>query len=258
MSRFMPCVRDYATATALFGALWLGGCATYSAPVLVESADAGASVNKPSADSHSDSHNKAPYLPSLLFVGSAGEFVGWRCTPSQDLVTAAQQHSLRLWSAQRAVELPQSVVASGTRYQQGDLSVWLKGDEGIVESERGRLECQAVTRRDSLRRSDKPGVMFYARGNQPGWSLELANDVPRIRMSLERGERQVDLPYRVTTLDNDAARVILASGRSDAPFELRIEAGACFDTLSDTPWPTKVTMQINGQQLQGCGQGIAP
>lgn len=249
MSRFTLSARGYATATVLFGALWLGGCATNTTPVLVESEDSNAQVGDQS---------KAPYLPSSLFVGSAGEFVGWRCTPSQDMVTAAQQDSLRLWSSQSAAELPQSVVASGTRYQQGNLSVWLKGDEGVVESERGRLECEAVTRRDSLRRSDKPGVMFYARGNEPGWSVELANDVPRIKMSLDYGERQVDVPYRVTTLDNGAGRVILASGRSDAPFELRIEAGACFDDMSGTPWPAKVTMNVNGQQLRGCGQGIAP
>lgn len=240
-----------AVVPALLGVLWLSGCATGTAPVLEERNGSGSTVSE-------DVETKAPYLPSSLFVGSADEFIGWSCTPSQDMVTATQQDSLRVWTAHGGEELPQSVAASGTRYQKGELSVWLKGDEGIVESDRGRLECEAMNRRGSLRRSDKPGVMFYARGNEPGWSLELANDVPRIKMSLDYGERSVDVPYRVTTLDNGVGRVILASGRSDAPFQLRIEAGACFDDMSGTPWPAKVTLNVNGQQLRGCGQGIAP
>ena len=205
-----------------------------------------------------DKDAKAPYLPSSLFVGEATNFVGWSCSPAQNLVTAAQSDALRVWSSAGGQQLPQTVVASGSRYENGDLSVWLKGDEATVESARGRLECQAQVQRDSLRRAEKPGVMFYATGNEPGWSMSLANDVPKIDLSLDYGERKASLPYRVSTLDNGAGRVILVSGRSDAPFEARIEAGACFDDMSGTPWPAKVTLTLNGQQYRGCGQGIAP
>jgi hypothetical protein len=31
---------------------------------------------------------KAPLLPSAFFSGGAEEFIGWRCTPAQPLVTA--------------------------------------------------------------------------------------------------------------------------------------------------------------------------
>ena len=234
----------------------LVGCATTSAPgPASEQTDR---AERRGSFTDAPVEQKAPLLPSAYFVGDGATFVGWRCSPSQDMVSATQEDSLRLWTTHGAEQLSQAVVDQGERYQRGELSAHIIGDRAVIKSSRGRLECEARTRRDSLRRSDKPGVMFLARGNEPGWHLELANDVPRIDMSLDYGEREVSLPYRVTTLDNGAGRVILESGRADAPFELRIEAGACFDDMAGTPWPAQVTLNVNGRQLQGCGQGIAP
>ncbi len=201
----------------------------------------------------------APLMPSTLFSGGAEAFTAWHCTPDQDLVTAAPDgEELRLWSAHGAWRLAPAVVASGARYQQGELSFWNKGDGAIVESPRGRLECQAHMRRRALTRRDRPGVMFHARGNEPGWMVSLAHDRPEASLTLDYGERQLTLPYRVATLDNDAGRVILASGRADTPFELRVEAGACFDDMSGEPFPARVTLTVDGEQYRGCGQGIAP
>ncbi|MFM9271756.1 MliC family protein [Halomonas elongata] len=229
--------------------LGLVGCATSAhEPGVAPSSDA-----KASGDTA-----KAPLLPSALFPGDAEHFVGWRCTPDQELVTAHHEDDLRLWSSHGAYRLTPSVVASGTRYEQGDLSFWSKGDEAVVESDRGRLECQQDTRHRVLTRETHPGVMFRANGNEPGWNIELANDTPRVKMTLDYGERDVTLPYRVTSLDNETGSVTLASGQAARPFELRIEARACFDDMSGQPWPARVTLTLNDRVYRGCGQGIAP
>lgn len=200
----------------------------------------------------------APLLPSTLFSGGAKEFIGWRCTPAQPLVTAHPDDELRLWSAHGAWRMPPAVVASGARYQQGEMSFWDRGDEAVVESPRGRLECRRDTAREALTRRDRPGVMFHGRGNEPGWTLSLPKDVPEVDLLLDYGERQLTLPYRVMAINNDAGRVSLASGRADRPFELQLEAAACFDGMSGKPFPVRVTLAIDGETYRGCGQGIAP
>ncbi|MBY5929452.1 C-type lysozyme, inhibitor [Halomonas denitrificans] len=249
--------RSVIASTLLTAALaGLAGCASQSGQDA--GSDQAPAVERRGSFTDAPVEQQAPLLPSAYFVGDGTTFVGWHCTPRQDVVTATQGDSLRLWTTHGAEQLPQAVVDQGERYQQGELSAHVIGDRAVIKSGRGRLQCEATARRDSLRRTDKPGVMFYARGNEPGWHLSLANDVPRIDMSLDYGEREASLPYRVTTLDNEAGRVILQSGRADAPFELRIESGACFDDMAGTPWPAQVTLTVNGQQLQGCGQGIAP
>lgn len=231
-------------APAVLGAaLLLGGCATATSPAPITSGD------------------HAPLLPSVLFPGGAESFTAWRCTPDQALVTADPQGpdgELRLWSSHGAWRLAPAVVASGARYEQGEVSFWNKGSEAVVGTPRGRLECQAYVRRQALTRQQRPGVMFQGRGNEPGWMVHLAHDRPEATLSLDYGTREQTLPYRVTTMDNAAGRVILQSGRGDTPFELRIEAGACLDDMSGEPFPARVTLTVDGEQYRGCGQGIAP
>ncbi|MBB3331432.1 putative membrane protein [Halomonas campaniensis] len=228
---------------ALGLALLLGGCATATSPAPITPG------------------GQAPLLPSVLFPGDAESFTSWRCTPDQSLVTAdpkGPEGELRLWSAHGAWRLQPAVVASGARYEGGQVSFWNRGDAAIVETPRGRLECQAYMQRQALTRQQRPGVMFQGRGNEPGWMVHLANDRPEATLTLDYGTREQTLPYRVTTLDNGAGRVILQSGRGDTPFELRIEAGACLDDMSGEPFPARVTLSVEGEQYRGCGQGIAP
>ncbi|MFQ3789959.1 MliC family protein [Halomonas sp. A29] len=202
--------------------------------------------------------NTAPLMPSMLFPGGAESFEAWRCTPEQDLVTAFGERELRLWSAHGAYRLTPAVVASGARYQQGDLSFWNKGGDAVVESANGQLECGAAMARPALTREQRPGVMFHGRGNEPGWNVNLAHDTPELKLVLDYGAREMTLPYRVTGMDNANGRVTLASAQPDQPFELRLEARACFDDMSGEPFPARVTLTIEGQTFRGCGQGIAP
>ncbi|WP_299233391.1 C-type lysozyme, inhibitor [uncultured Halomonas sp.] len=224
---------------ALGLSLLLTGCATAPAPITT--------------------HEHAPLLPSTLFPGDAEAFTAWRCSPDQGVVTAAAaEDELRVWSTHGAWRLTPAVVAGGERYEQGELSFWRTADGAVVESPRGRLMCQASMRRLALTREQRPGVMFHARGNEPGWMATLAHDRPEVLLSLDYGSREQRLPYRVIQMDNEAGRVVLASGRGDTPFELRIEARACFDDMSGEPFPARVTLSVEGEQYRGCGQGIAP
>ncbi|MDX5379640.1 MAG: MliC family protein [Halomonas sp.] len=225
------------------GSLLLVGCATPSGD------------GPRSADTVSST---APLLPSMLFPGGAERFEAWRCTPQQDLVTAFGERELRLWSAHGAYRLTPAVVASGARYQQGDLSFWNKGGEAVVESANGKLDCRADMARAALTRQQRPGVMFHGRGNEPGWNVNLAHDAPELTLVLDYGTREMTLPYRVIGMDNANGRVALASAAAQQPFELRLEARACFDDMSGEPFPARVTLSIDGETYRGCGQGIAP
>ncbi len=200
----------------------------------------------------------APLMPSAFFAGGAEAFQAWRCEPDQDLVTAHPEDELRLWSAHGAWRLQPAVVASGARYQDGGLSFWNKGDAAVVEGPSGRLDCARGVERQALTRQERPGIMFHGRGNEPGWTVSLPNDVTELDLLLDSGTRQLTLPYRVTVLDNEAGRMILASGRADIPFTLRIEGASCFDDMSGEPFPARVTLTFDGEQYRGCGQGIAP
>ncbi|MCP1325889.1 C-type lysozyme, inhibitor [Halomonas sp. 707D4] len=202
--------------------------------------------------------NAAPLLPSALFPGSAERFQAWHCQPAnQHLVGADNDQALRLWSLHGAWQLPRAVVADGARYQDGEISVWDRGERALVETPRGQLQCQQAGERKALTRADNPGVMFKAEGREPSWQVTLAHDVPTlaIETATAPATRQ---PYMISVLDNQAGRVVLESADVEPFFRLRIDAGACFDKASGAPYPARVTLTYQGEQYSGCGQGIAP
>ncbi|WP_168012561.1 MliC family protein [Halomonas salinarum] len=248
-------------AIALGLSALLAGCAGTPSldqtPPTVSDVSTSPDTEKDDATKASDA-TKAPLMPSAFFAGDAERFEAWRCMPAQDLVTAFPQGELRLWSAYDAYRLTPAVVASGSRYVKGDLSFWEKGETAMVESDRGRLECERDQTRAALTRAQRPGVMFHGRGNEPGWTVRLAHDAPRLALLLDYGEREIEAPYRVTSLDNERGRVTLASGRADTPFKLELDARACFDSMSGKPFPVRVTLEVDGETYHGCGQGIAP
>ncbi|NYS60601.1 MliC family protein [Vreelandella salicampi] len=227
--------------------LLVSGCATTSAPI------------EPSEQRASEGKATAPLLPSALFAGGADKFEAWRCEPaSQHLVTAFNDETLRLWSLHGAWQLPQAVVASGARYQNGKISFWNRGDKAQVETPRGQLQCQQAITRETLTREAHPGVMFLGRGNEPGWSVALSSRTPTLTLTTDYGEKTQQLPYMMSVMDNDAGRVVLENANAGRFFRVRIEASACFDDMSGHPYPARVTLSIDGQQYSGCGQGIAP
>lgn len=202
---------------------------------------------------------RAPFLPSALFPGSAQRFDAWHCSPArQNLITAVDGETLRLWSLHGAWRLPQAVVASGARYQDGEISFWNRGEQALVETPRGQLKCELASSRAASTREDHPGVMFRGQGNEPGWSVALAHDSPELTLTTDYGENVKTLPYMVSVMDNEAGRVVLENADADDFFRVRIEAGACFDGMSGHPFPARVTLTVDGEQYSGCGQGIAP
>lgn len=236
-------------------ALVLGGCASQSAaPSAADQAADGSRQTVPDT-----SIATAPLLPPMLFPGEAKRFEAWRCAPAnQNLVTAFGDETLRLWSLHGAWRLPQAVVASGARYQNGEISFWNRGDKAQVETSRGQLQCQLANKRAARTRADYPGVMFFAHGNEPGWTVELDNKAPTLTLSTDYGETTETLPYMMSVMDNAAGRVVLENADASRFFRVRIESGACFDDMSGKPHPARVTLSIDGDQYSGCGEGIAP
>lgn len=244
----------YALPLVAAGALFLGGCASQGKVSSV--APAASDQRSPATTSPATT---APLLPPMLFSGEAERFEAWRCAPAnQNLVTAFGDETLRLWSLHGAWRLPRAVVASGARYQNGEVSFWNRGDKAQVETSRGQLQCQLAHKRTARTRADHPGVMFFAHGNEPGWTVELDNKSPTLTLSTDYGKTTETLPYMMSVMDNAAGRVVLENADASRFFRVRIEAGACFDDMSGKPYPARVTLSIGGEQYSGCGEGIAP
>lgn len=242
----------------LFAAmLMVAGCASQAPAPSAPSKVQDLNQPTPSQADQVEAKPTSPLLPSAFFADGAPAFVAWRCTPAQDLIAAFPEGELRLWSGQGFYRLDPAVVASGARYVKGDLSFWNKGNKAVVESANGRLECEQGVSRETTTRETRPNAIFFAKGNEPGWMVILDRQTSQLRLVADYGQQTLTLPYKIERLTNgQEASVQLRSTREDQPLQARLQAKACFDSMSGMPYPVQVTLQWQNRTLQGCGQGI--
>lgn len=90
---------------------------------------------------------------------------------------------------------------------------------------------------------------YGARGNEPGWSLEIAPD--RMTLVTDYGAARIVVP-------RPAEETVPGGRRYDAATEahrlrVAIDRRSCRDTMTGTPYPDHVAVTIDGRELTGCG-----
>ena len=171
-----------------------------------------------------------------------------------EFVTRVGPGEMALWLPERYLVLSQVRSASGSKYQEGDIVFWSKGDEAMlqlddVEYPQCRLQPERAPWADARRR----GVDFRAVGNEPGWHLEIQQGRQLLYVG-DYGEQRVSTP--------DPGEQVTGQSRSyrasteAAELAVDILATPCFDSMSGEAFPAAVTVTVNGRQLQGCGRDL--
>jgi heat shock protein HslJ len=90
---------------------------------------------------------------------------------------------------------------------------------------------------------------FRARGNEPGWSL----DVGEREMTLvaDYGERRVVAPTPMPTRSGDTTR--WAARSAGHKVLVTVVDRLCHDGMSGFPFPRTVVVRLDGRELRGCG-----
>lgn len=144
--------------------------------------------------------------------------------------------------------LRQAVTASGSKYEaESDPSTWFwsKGEEGLA-SIRGRQAADCV-KAGGERGADKmEREALKARGNEPGWSLEIAGD--RLTLLSDYGQTRVEAKAAMTRA-GDATIWRAEEKGLTVVWEDRI----CADDATGMPHPARATVNHAGKKLEGCG-----
>ena len=150
--------------------------------------------------------------------------------------------TVRLRSGADAFDLTAVEAASGARFSDGgspETVFWSKGNAAMVTLRGVDLpECLPVI---------VPALLpLTARGNEPGWQLELSD--AGFVYEGNMGETRVEGPLPEAVAEGFAARFDVSGD-----FGLVVERAVCRDTMTGMPHPVSVTVTDKGQVLQGCG-----
>lgn len=184
-----------------------------------------------------------PMAKTLVYECAGAEFIT-RLGPGE----------MALWFEDRYLVLSQVRSGSGTRYQEGDVSFWSKGDEALLEIDGVRYsDCRLNHARAPWEDARRRGVEFRAVGNEPGWHLEV------------RGQKNL-----LFVGDYGAKRLLfeeLDTSEAEGMLHYRAEQGGnaiyvtvsetfCTDTMKGEQFPYTVLVQLNGAQYSGCGRAL--
>lgn len=143
----------------------------------------------------------------------------------------------------RDIALRQSRAASGARYEgvsDPETVVWSKGDEISIRLEgRDLPDCRKI-----LPPEQQP---YGARGNEPGWHVDLADGLAKI--TADYGDITRETP-RPTARPEPGGYFF---DMPEAGASLRIEERLCRDTATGMPHPDIAVLSLDERRLTGCG-----
>jgi putative lipoprotein len=187
--------------------------------------------------------DERPRATTLVYACEGYEFIA-RLGPGE----------MAVWLEDRYVVLSQVRSASGVLYEEGDVSVWSKGDEALLNIDQQRYQsCHLVPARIPWEDARRRGVDFRAQGNEPGWSLEL-KEGSQLLFVEDYGSLRVLIPAAGETRA-DGIRVY--DGNADATaLRVEIDDSSCVDTMSGDIFPASVVVTLNNRVYSGCGQTL--
>ena len=152
--------------------------------------------------------------------------------------------------------LSQVRAASGAKYQEGDVVVWTKGGEALLEIAGQTYEgCTENRRRSIWEHAKLSGVDFRATGNEPGWHVEITEG-RRIQFTYDYGQRQVVAPTPQPDVDAENGRTVYHAQTEAHNLKAIIESTPCTDTMSGEIYSVTTTVVLDGKTYRGCGRSL--
>lgn len=140
----------------------------------------------------------------------------------------------------KQLTLQQAVSASGARYVaegETETSLWFKGDQASLVLEGTEYpQCAPV---------DAVIEPFRASGNEPFWNLALdGGEMTLVRLN------EGALPAQRYVAGDNAGEY---RSEGDPSLRLQVRDELCRDDMSGMPHPQRVTLEVDGATLTGCG-----
>ena len=179
----------------------------------------------------------------LLPVDQVAFGAHYLCGPV-DLLFGAEAQTARMVVDGQVFDMALAPAASGALYRAlGQETTFFhgKGKEAVVEIEGRRLPA--------CHRADPPAAPFRARGQEPPWSVALADGAAEI--TLEYGQRRISLPLFDATSEGRVTRFRAADGQHRMAMD--VARRNCNDSMSGMPYPYVAALELDGQVFTGCG-----
>lgn len=246
--------RALAVAIVLGG---VGGCGTGERTEPAAQGSAPAAAQVPSQAVPPEPVRSAEDAPAPAGGAAQLEAYVFRCPSGIDLQVfdAAEDGAIDAVLNGNRARLVRTAAASGARYADERLVVWMRAGEALLQ--RGSVsETCTEDRRASLEAdARRRGVKFRAIGQEPGWLLEVLRE--RIELRYDYGQERASVPLPPRRVDPVSGASVYAARTEAHVLEVRITPLACSDVMSGESFPSTVEVRLDGREFRGCGHAPA-
>lgn len=165
-----------------------------------------------------------------------------------DFIARVGPGEIALWFPDQYLILSQVRSASGTLYEEGDISFWSKGEDAMLTVGADVYQnCQLQPHRAPWEDARRRGVDFRATGNEPSWYLEIRSG-SQLLFVTDFGLQRLLVPDPGPQVVGNTRVHESVSGSQTLRVEIVEET--CVDNMSGERFPAQVTIAL-GQSAQG-------
>ena len=155
----------------------------------------------------------------------------------------------------QTVAIPRIRSATGTRYRQGEMEFWNRGQTATLKlGGATHADCTGQAVSNAWDEARLLHVDYRAAGNEPTWSLEI--DYGNYMRFMVAGGSP--LYSAAPEIAGEGARRVFRAGPDSMGVEVLVEERECRNATSPDPFPHTVTVTVNGFPYRGCGRALAP
>lgn len=177
-----------------------------------------------------------------------------------DFVTQVDAKGLSLWLplqfGRPYLLLPQVRSASGAKYENDGVVVWVKGPEALLVVDGNVYEhCKLNVRKSIWEDAKLRGVGYRAVGNEPGWHLEITPG-KHMQFVYDYGQQTVWTPTPKPVEDGDTRQTVYHAQTEAHNLMVTILGKPCQDSMSGESFGAHVTVVLDGKTFHGCGRAL--
>ena len=178
------------------------------------------------------------------------------CSDGYSFTARIEEKKAWLFLPDQTVSLPLVPSGSGTKYSEGQITFWRKGDEAMLElGEERHANCTNNRAKGIWEDAKLRGVDFRAVGNEPGWYLELTEG-EKVLFVGDYGKTRYEFATPEPRVDQHARTTIYRVQEGKQELTVVIEGRPCHDSMSGEPFESSVTVILDDKQYRGCGKSL--
>jgi uncharacterized membrane protein len=178
----------------------------------------------------------------------------FECDNEYYFVARIEDEIAWLFLKDETVRLSKKTVSPDEKYNDENISFSIIDDEAILQVNNTDIHnCKNNRRKAIWEHAKLNGVHFRAVGNEPGWILEISEDIifvtnygkDKYSFSISETESNPELRvtyYKASNKTNDL--IVKLSGEK------------CHDSMSDDAYETNVSVMLDDKQYSGCGRAL--